>query len=174
MSNNLEIKKQKVAEVAAVASNATSMIGADFSGVTVEEMTAFRAEARKADVHIKVIKNNLLKLAVKGTDFECATESLKGPLIMAFSGEEPGSAARVVRDFCKTNSAMQVRLVAVGGQLLDASALETVAKLPTRDEALAKLMGVMKAPITKLAQTLGAPHSKLVRTFAALKEQKEA
>ncbi|RLA06874.1 MAG: 50S ribosomal protein L10 [Gammaproteobacteria bacterium] len=174
MSTNLEIKQAKVAEVATVAEHATSMIGADFSGVTVEEMTYFRAEARKADVYIKVIKNNLLKLAVKGTDFEIISESIKGPLIVAFSAEEPGAAARVVRDFCKQNEAMQVRLVVVGGQLLDAGALEAVAKLPTRDEALAKLMGVMKAPVTKLVQTLAAPHSKLVRTFAALKEEKEA
>ena len=173
MSTNLEIKQAKVAEVAAVAEHATSLIGADFSGVTVAEMTRFRADARKANVYLKVIKNNLLKLAVKGTDFECISESIKGPLIIAFSAEEPGSAARVVRDFCRQNEAMQVRLVAVGGELLDISALETVAKLPTRDEAIAKLMGVMKAPVTKLVQTLAAPHSKLVRTFAALKEQRE-
>jgi large subunit ribosomal protein L10 len=174
MSTNLEIKKSKVAEVAAVAANATSLIGADFSGVTVEQMTHFRAEARKADVTVKVIKNNLLKLAVKGTDFECISDSIKGPLIIAMSAEEPGSAARVVRDFCKQNDAMQVRLVAVGGQLLEPSALETVAKLPTRDQALAQLMGVMKAPIGKLVQMLAAPHGKLVRTLAAVKEQKEA
>lgn len=173
MSTILEVKQAKVAEVAAVAAGATSLIGADFSGVTVAQMTHFRAEARQADVYIKVIKNNLLKLAVKGTDFECISDSIQGPLIIAMSAEEPGAAARVVRDFCKQNDAMKVRLVAVGGELLDASALESVAKLPTRDEALAKLMGVMKAPVTKLVQTLAAPHSKLVRTFAALKEQKE-
>ncbi|MEL0084068.1 MAG: 50S ribosomal protein L10 [Gammaproteobacteria bacterium] len=173
MSTNLERKQSKVAEIAAVAGNATSLIGADFSGVTVEEMTRFRADARKADVYVKVIKNNLLKLAVKDTEFECITDSIKGPLIVAFSAEEPGSAARVVKEFCKQNEAMQVRLVAVGGELLDASAIDTVAKLPTRDEALARLMGVMKAPVTRLVQTLAAPHGKMVRTFAAVKEQKE-
>ncbi|HAC34836.1 MAG TPA: 50S ribosomal protein L10 [Gammaproteobacteria bacterium] len=174
MSNNLEIKKAKVAEVQAVAQTATAMVGADFSGVTVEEMTQFRADARRADVFVKVVKNNLLKLAVKGTEFECATEAFKGPLVVAFSAEEPGSAARLVRDFCKDNEAMQVRLVAVGGELLDGSSIDAVAKLPTRDEALAILMGTMKAPITKLVQTLAAPNSKLVRTLAAVKEQKEA
>ena len=174
MSKNLDIKKTKVAEVAAVAKEAISMVGADFSGVTVKQMTQFRADARNANVYVKVVKNNLLKLAVDGTEFECVKESLKGPMIVAFSADELGAPARLVRDFCKDNSAMEARLIAVGGQLIDASELNAVAKLPTRDEALAQLMGVMKAPVTKLVQTMGAANSKLVRTLAAVKEQKEA
>jgi large subunit ribosomal protein L10 len=124
-------------------------------------------------VYLKVVKNTLLRRAVEGTGFECVREAARGPLMVAFSRGEPGAAARMVRDFRKANPKTEVRLVAVAGRLLRPEDLDAVAKLPTRDEAIAQLMGVLQAPIAKFVRTLAAPHSKLVRTVAAVRDQKQ-
>lgn len=120
-----------------------------------------------------MVKNTLLRRAIEGTGYECIREEARGPLMVAFSRGEPGAAARMVRDFRKANPKAEVRLVAVAGRLLRPEDLEAVAKLPTRDEAIAQLMGVMQAPIAKLVRTLAAPHGKLVRTVAAVRDQKQ-
>ncbi|WP_372720309.1 50S ribosomal protein L10 [Immundisolibacter sp.] len=173
MATILETKQAVVAEVAAVAAHSPVMVGLDLSGLTVSELTRLRREARRSDVYLKVVKNTLLRRAVTGTGFECVRETLKGPLLVAFSRDEPGAAARMMRDFRKANPKADVRLVAVAGRLLGPQDLDAVAKLPTRDEALAQLMGVMKAPIAKLVRVLAAPNSKLVRTLAAVRDQKQ-
>lgn len=173
MATILETKQAVVAEVAAVAAQSPVMVGLDLSGLTVSELTRLRREARRSDVYLKVVKNTLLRRAVIGTGFECVRETLKGPLLVAFSRDEPGAAARMMRDFRKANPKADVRLVAVAGRLLGPQDLDAVAKLPTRDEALAQLMGVMKAPIAKLVRVLAAPNSKLVRTLAAVRDQKQ-
>jgi len=169
----LETKQAIVSEVAAVAANAPVLVGLELSGLTVAQVTGLRREARKADVYLKVVKNTLLRRAVEGTGFECVREAARGPLMVAFSRGEPGAAARMVRDFRKANPKTEVRLVAVAGRLLRPEDLDAVAKLPTRDEAIAQLMGVMQAPIAKFVRTLAAPHSKLVRTVAAVRDQKQ-
>src|SRR5699024_9685718 len=97
-----------------------------------------------------------------------------GPLLYAFSMEDPGAAARLVKDFSKENEKLVARLVAVGAELHDVSELERLASLPTRDQAIAMLMGVMKAPIEKFVRTLAEPHAKLVRTVAAVIDSKHA
>jgi len=171
---NFEAKKAVVAEVSEVAANAFSVIGAEYRGLTVTELGGLRSKAREAGVYLRVVPNNLARRAVQGTEFECVSDDLVGPLILGFSQEDPGSAARVMQDFAKDNEKLVVKIVAIGGELLPASQLGAVAALPTRDEALAQLMSVMKAPVEKLARTLAEPHAKLVRTFAALKDQKEA
>jgi large subunit ribosomal protein L10 len=174
MALNLEDKKALVAEVGAVAATALSVVAAEYRGLTVSQMTELRSKARSAGVYVRVIKNSLARKAMAGTSFECMSPVLKGPLVLAFSKDDPGAAARVVKAFAKDNDKLVTTAVSLGGQLLAASALEKVASLPTREQALSQLMGVMKAPIQKLAATLAAAPSKLVRTLAAVRDQKQA
>ena len=174
MTMRLEEKQALVAEVAEVAAKAHSAIAAEYRGMTVEQLTKLRVMARKQGVFMKVVKNTLARRAVAGTAFECMKDALKGPLILAFSKEDPGAAARVMKDFTKDNEQLVVTAVAFGGKLLPKSDMERLAKLPTREQALATLMAVMKAPITKFVRTLNEPHAKLVRTVAAVRDQKQA
>jgi large subunit ribosomal protein L10 len=174
MALNLEDKKAMVAEVSAVAATALSVVAAEYRGLTVSQMTELRSKARSAGVYMRVIKNTLARKAMAGTSFECMNSVLKGPLVLAFSKDDPGAAARVVKAFAKDNDKLVTKAVSLGGQLLAASALDKVASLPTREQALSQLMGVMKAPIQKLAATLAAAPSKLVRTLAAVRDQKQA
>ncbi len=174
MALNLEQKKAVVAEVSEKAQIALAAVAAEYRGITVEDMTELRVKARAEGVYLKVAKNTLVRRAVEGTDFECISAELTGPLLFAFSMDDPGSAARVVKEFSKTNDKLVTRLVTVGGELLDASALERLASMPTRDQALAILLGTMKAPIEKFVRTLAAPHTKMVRTIAAVRDSKQA
>jgi len=157
-----------------VAAHAQSVVAAEYRGLTVGQMTELRAKARKQGVYMRVVKNTLARKALVGTSFESVGPKLKGPLVLAFSKDDPGAAARVVKDFAKSNEKLVATLVSLGGQVLPGAELEKVASLPTREQALAILMGVMKAPIQKLVGTLAAPASKLVRTVAAVREQKQA
>ncbi len=174
MALTLEQKKAVVAEVADVAQSAHSAVAAEYRGLTVGDMTELRAKARAEGVYLKVAKNTLVRRAVEGTDFECMGDGLTGPLLFAFSLEDPGAAARLIKDYAKSNDRLIAKLVAVGAQLHDASELERLSKLPTRDQAIAMLMGVMKAPIEKFVRTLAEPHTKLVRTVAAVRDSKQA
>ena len=173
MSLTLEQKKVVVTEVAEVASNALSAIAAEYRGLTVDEMTNLRAKARSEGVYMRVVKNTLAKRAVEGTDFECMKEGFTGPLILAFSQEDPGAAARVLKDFGKEHSSLVVKLIALGGQMLDVSDLDRLASMPTRDQAISMLMSVMRAPVEKLARTLNEVPGKMVRTVAAIRDQKQ-
>ncbi len=174
MPLNLEQKKAIVAEVADIAGKAYSAVAAEYRGLTVGEMTELRVKARESGVYLRVIKNTLVHRAVEGTDFACMQEGLTGPLVLAFSMEDPGSAARVIKDFAKDHKLLEVKLVAISGKLLPASELETLAKMPTYDQAISMLMGTMKAPIQKLTSTLNEVPGKLVRTVAAIRDAKEA
>jgi large subunit ribosomal protein L10 len=174
MALNLEDKKALVAEVAAVAQKAQSVVAAEYRGLTVGQMTELRAKARKQGVYMRVVKNTLARKALAGTSFETVGPKLKGPLVLAFSKDDPGAAARVVKDFAKAHEKLVATLVSLGGQVLPGGDLEKVASLPTREQALSMLLGVLKAPITKLAGTLAAPASKLARTVAAVRDQKQA
>src|ERR1700678_1993114 len=174
MPLNLEDKKALVAEVNAVASTALSVVAAEYRGLTVTQMTDLRAKARAQGVYVRVVKNTLARQALAGTSSEPLGPSLKGPLVLAFSKDDPGAAARVVKAFSKDNDKLVTTAVSLGGQLLTAQSLDQVASLPTREQALAKLMAVMKAPIQKLVGTLQATPSKLVRTLAAVRDQKQA
>ena len=174
MALNIEQKKAVVAEVAEVAKVALAAVAAEYRGITVEEMTDLRVKARESGVYLKVVKNTLVRRAVEGTEFECMQDSLSGPLLLAFSMEDPGAAARLVKDYVKLNNKLVTRLVAVGGAVYPASELDRLSSLPTYDQAIAILMGVMKAPIEKFVRTLAEPHTKLVRTFAAVRDAKQA
>lgn len=174
MALTLTQKQAVVAEVAEVASQALSAVAAEYRGLSVDDMTRLREKAREGGVYLRVVKNTLARRAVTGTEFECIQAGLTGPLVLAFSQEDPGAAARVIKDFAKGNDKLVVRFVAVGGEMLPANDIERLAKLPTRDQALAMLMSVMKAPVEKLARTLNEVPGKLVRTVAAIRDQKQA
>jgi large subunit ribosomal protein L10 len=160
---NLDGKKIVVEEVAEFAAKAYSAVAAEYRGLTVTEMTELRRTARETGVYLRVVKNTLARRAVSGTDFECMQAGLVGPLLLAFSMEDPGCAARLVSGFAKTHNKLITKVVAIGGQAFDGSELERLAKLPTRDQGISLLMSVMRAPVEKLA-----------RTLVAVKEQKEA
>ncbi len=174
MPLKLNDKQQIVESVNTVAANALSALVADYQGLTVEQVTALRKEARETGVTIKVVRNTLAKRAMAGTDFECLDEVLVGPTMLAFSQDDPGAAARLFKKYSKELKALEVTALALGGKLMDGSQLDAVASLPTYDEAIAKLMATMKAPVTKLVQTINAVPTKLVRTIVAIKDQKEA
>lgn len=170
----LEQKQAIVAEVSQVAADAHSAIAAEYRGLTVGELTELRAKARETGVYLKVVKNTLARRALEGTPYECMRDGLVGPLMLAFSQEDPGSAARLVKDFAKQNDLLAVKMISIGGELLDASELTKLSSLPTKDQAIGLLMAVMKAPVEKFVRTLNEPHGKLVRTIAAVKDQKQA
>jgi large subunit ribosomal protein L10 len=169
----LDDKKAIVAEVSEAAGSALSAVLADYRGLTVAEMTELRAKARETNVYVRVIRNTLARRAIAGTEFECLTESFTGPSLLALSVEDPGAAARLMKDFAKTHDKLEVRALSIGGELLGPERLDALAELPTREEALAMLMGTMLAPVTKMAQTLNAVPGKFVRTVEAVRVQKE-
>ena len=173
MALNLSEKQAIVAEVADVASSAYSAIAAQYIGISVEDMTALRVKARESGVYLRVVKNTLARRAIKDTEFECMSEGLVGPLVLAFSQEDPGAAARVIKDFAKSNDKLEVKIVSIGGKLLAPGEIDRLATMPTKDQAISMLMSVMKAPAEKLARTLNEVPGKLVRTVAAIREDKE-
>ena len=173
MPLNLEQKKALVEEVRDVASGALSAVAAEYRGLTVDQMTELRARARNEDVYVKVVKNTLARRAVEGTEFECLGEALKGPLVLAFSRQDPGAAARVVKDFAKENEKLVTTAVAVGGTAYPAADLERLASLPNLDQARAMLLGLLQAPLSQLVRTLAEPGAQLARLMAARGEQQQ-
>lgn len=173
MTLRLDGKKAIVAEVADAAKQATSVIAAQYSGLTVSQLTELRKKAREAGVYMKIVRNTLARRAFEGTQFACMDSALIGPLVLAFSKDEPGAAARVFKDYVKKWDKLEVRALSIDGQLLPGSDLNRLASLPTRNEAIAQLMSVMLAPISKFVRTLAEPHAKLVRTIAAIRDQKQ-
>jgi len=169
----LDDKKAIVAGVRELAEGSISALAANYRSLTVSEMNELRDKARKADVHVQVVRNTLARRAFEGTKFECMNESLVGPLVLAFSKEEPSAAARVFRDFVKDHEALEVTTLSLEGKVFPGSDLKSVASLPNRDEAISILMSVMQAPISKFVRTLAEPHAQLVRTIAAVADQKK-
>ena len=173
MALNLAQKKALVADVNAVAASSLSAVIAEYRGLTVAEMTDLRTEARNAGVYMKVVKNSLARRAVEGTPFECIQPSLRGPLLLAFSKEDPGSAARVVKGFSKDHTHLVTVSVAVGGELYDATNLDRVAALPNLDEARAMLLRTLNGPMTQFVRLLSEPGSMLARALQGRGEQAE-
>jgi large subunit ribosomal protein L10 len=161
MALNLDGKKAVVAEVQEAAKSALSAVVVDARGVSVTDITRLRKEARDNGVWMKVVRNTLAKLAVKGTDFECLSDAFVGPTLIAFSNEHPGAGARIFKDFAKKNEKFELKIASFEG---DVVAVDVLASLPTYDEAIARMMSVMKE----------ASAGKLVKTLAAVKEAKEA
>lgn len=174
MSMKIEQKKAIVDEVAKIAGNAPTAIAAEYIGLNVAEMTELRRSARAAGVYLKVVRNTLARRALEGTKFDCMREELTGPLLLAFSNEEPGSAAKIIRDFSKSNEKLVVKLISLDGKLLTASDLERVANIPSLDQARSMLLGLFKAPMGKFLRLLSEPEAKFVRLLAAKRDQKQA
>lgn len=173
MAIGLEDKKAIVADVNETAANALSLVIADARGVTVGAMDSLRKQARENGVSLRVIRNTLAKRAVEGTEFECVSDALVGPSIFGFSMEDPGAAARLFKDFAKEQEKFEVKALAVGGKMLEASQIDALAKLPTREQALGMLCSVMIAPVTKLARTFNEVPTKVTRVVAAVRDQKQ-
>ena len=174
MALKLEDKKTLVKEVNAVAGDSVTAVAAEYRGLSVSEMTELRRAARNAGVYMRVVKNTLARRAVEGTDFECMQETLRGPILLAFAKDDPGAAARVIKDFAKGHDALQAVSLSTGGQLLPASDLKKLAELPTLDQARAMLLGVVMAPMSKLVRTLAEPSGMLARTLGARSNQEAA
>ena len=174
MALGIEDKKSIVAEIGVTAGDALSLVVADARGVTVSDMTVLRKQARENQVVLRVVKNSLAKRSFEGTDFECLNDALIGPSLFGFSMEDPGAAARLFKEFAKENKDFEVKLLSVSGQKLESSQLDVLAKLPTRDQALAQLCSVMIAPVTKLARTFNEIPSKVVRVVDQVGKSKVA
>ena len=174
MALRLEDKKALVKEVNAVAGDSVTAVAAEYRGLSVADMTELRKQARDAGVYMRVVKNTLARRAVEGTDFECMQESLKGPILLAFAKDDPGAAARVIKDFSKEHDALQAVSLSAGGQLMPGSDLKKLADLPSMDQARAMLLGVLNAPMSKLVRTLAEPSALLARVLDARGTQEAA
>lgn len=156
MALNLSQKKEVVAELAGVAATAHSLVAVEYAGTTVEQMTAMRKKARESGVYLRVVKNTLASRAVAGTDFEVVKDALVGPLLYAFSTEEPGAAGRLIKEFAKTNDKLQAKIVSFEGKLLPPEHVDVLAALPTREQALAMLARVLAEPASMFARVVKA------------------
>ncbi|WP_300621741.1 50S ribosomal protein L10 [Dokdonella sp.] len=156
MALNLSQKKEVVAELAQVAASAHSLVAAEYAGISVGQMTAMRKKARETGVFLKVVKNTLASRAVVGTEYECAKDSLVGPLLYAFSKEEPGAAGRLIKEFSKGNDKLKAKVVVVGGQSYPASHVDVLASLPTLEQALGMLARVLAEPAAMFARAVKA------------------
>mgnify|MGYP001814383130 FL=1 len=174
MALRLEDKKALVKEVNTVAGDSVTAVAAEYRGLSVAQMTELRRNARDAGVYMRVVKNTLARRAVEGTEFECIKDSLKGPILLAFAKDDPGAAARVIKDFAKQNDALQAVSLSAGGQVMPGSDLAMLADLPTLDQARAMLLGVFQAPMSQLVRTLAEPSAMLARTMAARGDQEAA
>ena len=162
MALNLSQKQNVVAELADVASKAHSLVAAEYAGITVSQLTAMRKKARETGVYLRVVKNTLASRAVAGTEFECVQDALVGPLLYAFSTEEPGAAGRLIKEFAKTNDKLKPQVVSMSGKLMKGSDLDMLASLPTRDQAIAMFLALLMEPASRVA-----------RVFKAIGDQKE-
>jgi len=175
MALRLEDKKALVAEVNEVASRALSAVAAEYRGLDAGKFDILRSKARENGIYLHVVKNTLAKRAVAGTQFECLNPVLVGPLVLGFSLEDPGAVGRVIKDFAKENEkSLVVKAVSIGGQLYPGADIERLASLPSKEQALSMLLGVMKAPISKFVRTLAEPTAKFVRTVQAVADSKQA
>lgn len=177
MGLNLTNKQEVVARVNQVASQSLSLVAVEYHGLTVEQLTKLHAKSRETGVYLRVVKNTLARLALSNTEFDVVKDRLVGPLILAFSLEDPGAAARLWRDFLKENDKIDkgiVKFLSISGEVLDGTQLDRLAKMPTKDEAIALFMACIRAPVEKLARTINEVPAKLVRTVEAIRQSKDA
>lgn len=167
MGLSLDAKKAIVEEVNSVAAAAPSAIAAEYIGLTVTELTELRNAAREAGVYLKVVRNTLARRALENTQFECMRDNLVGPLLLVFSNDEPGSAAKVVRNFAKSNEKLEVKLISLDGNLLEPSEITKLANLPSLDEARSMLLGLLSSSLTKFVRTISEPPSKFARVLGS-------
>lgn len=174
MALNLAQKKEVVAELANVAAKAHSLVAAEYAGLTVSQFTELRKKARQGGVFLKVAKNTLVSRAVEGTDYVNVQDTLTGPLLFAFSLEDPGAAGRLIKDFAKGNDKLKPRLVSIGGKSYPGSHVDVLASLPTREQALSMFLSVLVQPATMLVRLLSEPASQVARATNAVAQTKQA
>lgn len=166
MGLNLDDKKAVVAEVSAQVANAQTIAVAEYRGVAVGDLTVLRAKAREAGVYLRVLKNTLVRRAIEGTQFADLAGELTGPLIYGISND-PVAAAKVLNDFAKGNDKLVLKAGSYAGKTLDKAGVQALASIPSREELLAKLLGVMQAPVSGFACTLAALAKKREEEAAA-------
>jgi large subunit ribosomal protein L10 len=174
MALNLAQKQAVVAELADVAGKALSLVAVEYAGLTVGQLTALRKKARENGVFVKVAKNTLVSRAVEGTDYKCVQDALTGPLLYAFSKDDPGAAGRLIKEFAKANEKLKPRLVSIGGKAYPGSHVDVLASLPTRNQALSMLLNVLSQPATMLVRVLAEPASQVARVTKRVAEAKQA
>ena len=172
MGLSLEQKQAMVSEVAAKLQGAQSVIVAEYRGLNVERVTQLRSKARKSGVWLRVLKNTLARRAVKGTPFEKLSDKMVGPLMYGIS-QDPVAGAKVLSEFAKENELFVIKAGAMPNAVMSAQDIKALSQLPSREELLAKLLGTMQAPVTKLVRTMNEVPSKFVRTLAAYRDSKE-
>ena len=166
MGLNLNDKKAVVAEVVAQVANAQTLVVAEYRGIEVGDLTELRKKARESGVYLRVLKNTLARRAVVGTSFEALSDAMTGPLIYSLSADAV-AAAKVLNDFAKTNDKLVLKAGVYSGNVLDKAGVQALASIPSREELLAKLLGVMKAPVSGFAVALGALAKKREEEAAA-------
>lgn len=179
MTLKIDDKKAIVAQLAEIASRSVFVIAAEYRGLTVAQMTNLRTNARKLKTNTQnngaeviVCRNTLARKAVEGTRFQNLQSALVGPMILVFTQDEPAAAARMARDFAKDHTNFVIKALVLEGHLLAAEQIKAVASMPSRDEALAQMMTVMKGPVVKLARTLTETYAQLVRVVSAVADKK--
>lgn len=170
---NLEDKKAVVAEVSAKLAGAEAAMLAEYRGLSVAQMTELRRRAHQSQIYLRVVKNTLARRAVMGSRFECLQDQMTGPLALAIA-KDPVAAAKVLSEFAKDNGSLKIRAGAMGGKLMSLAQVQALAKLPSREQLLAMLVGTMQAPVVKLVRTLNEVPSRFVRTLAAVRDKKQA
>lgn len=173
MTLYLDDKKAIVAEVSEVAKESVSLVVADYRGLDVPKMTELRKRARESGVYLRVVRNTLARRALEDTSFKCLEAYLVGPLVFGFAKNEPSAAARLFRDFVKENDALEVKALSVAGEYYDANQLDSVASLPTKDEALGQLAAMLMAPVNQLARTMKEPTQMLARALDDYSKKKQ-
>ncbi|MDH4148946.1 MAG: 50S ribosomal protein L10 [Betaproteobacteria bacterium] len=172
MSLNLEQKQAVVAEVSAQLAQAQAIVLAEYRSLPVEDMTVLRKKARDSGVYFRVLKNTLVRRAVADTPFKSLADQMIGPLAYGISSD-PVAAAKLLHEFSKTNERLVIKGGAMPNVMMSASEVAVLAKMPSRQELLATLLGTMQAPVTKFVRTLNEVPGKFVRALAAVRDQKE-
>jgi len=170
----LNDKKLIVAEVAELANVSISAVGVDYNGLAGNQVTDLRKKARAEGIELRVVRNTLARRAIVGTKFECMSNALVGPMLLGFCKDDPGAPARLMKAFAKDNNRLEVKVLSVGGQMYGSDALDRIASLPTKQQALGQLASVTQAPVSKLVRTFAETYAKVVRVINAVAEQKKA
>ena len=172
MGLNRQDKAAVIEEVKGIVANSSAIVIAEYRGLSVEAVTTLRAEARKNNVTLRVVKNTLVRRAVEGTEFAGLADQFVGPLVYGFSAD-PVAAAKVLVNFAKDNDKLVVKGGAMANTVMDVEAVKQLATMPSREELLAKLMATMNEPIAKFVRTINEVPARFVRTVAAVRDAKE-
>lgn len=173
MALNREEKAAVIEEVSAQVAQAGSIVLAEYRGLTVEKITQLRKQARESGVYLRVLKNTLVRRAVKDTPYEKLADQMVGPLMYGISAD-PVAPAKLIASFAKANDQLVVKGGAMPNVVMDVVGVQALATMPSREELLAKLLGTMQAPVATFVRTLNEVPTKFVRGLAAVRDKQEA